>query len=104
MTDDDLDRMCPIHGCELLDGTAPMLYGFFGTEQNYGPASRNAFRYAAYWMPGGCSVAAGWSSEQAVRYCPRCREAERAWLEGQKDLRADESSWEHFLAKLLGIP
>src|SRR5205809_282700 len=101
--DDEFDETCPLHGCDLLDGTAPVFYGFFGTGQKYGPAGRNSFRYAWSWSAGGCSVAAGRPSVEVVRYCPVCRAAERAWLREQLALGADESSWEWFLAGVLGV-
>jgi len=101
--DDELDTPCPLHGCELLDGTAPVYYGFFGTGLKYGPAWRSAFRYARSWTAGGCISAAGRPSLEAVRYCRICRAAEAEWLREQLALGAGEESWEWFLAGVLGI-
>jgi hypothetical protein len=101
--DDEIDETCTLHGCDLLDGTAPVLYGFFGTGQKYGPVERSSFRYAWSWSAGGCSVAAGRPSVHAVRYCPVCRAVEAEWLREQLALGADESSWEWFLAGVLGL-
>jgi hypothetical protein len=97
------DETCPLHGCVLLDGTAPVFYGFFGTGQKYGQVYRTLFRYAWSWDAGGCSVAAGRPSVNAVRYCPVCRAAEVTWLREQLALETDESSWEWFLTGVLGI-
>lgn len=101
--DDESDNSCPLHGCDFLQGSAPIFRGFFGTGQKYGPIWRNSFRYAESWVPGGCSVAAGRPSTEAVRFCPVCRTAEKTWLNEQLALGVDESSWEWFLAGVLGL-
>jgi hypothetical protein len=87
----------------LLEGTAPVVYGFFGTGQKYGPAGRNSFRYAWSWTAGWCRVSARRPLIVAVSYCPVCREAERAWLAEQLAQGVNESSWEWFLAGVLGL-
>lgn len=100
---DDFDKVCPLHDQELLDGTVPAFFGFFGTSSNYAPAWRNAFRYANSWAAGGCSVAAGKPSTREVKYCPICRDAERTWLAEQIAHGVDKDSWEWELAGVLGM-
>jgi hypothetical protein len=102
--DDELpEETCSLHGCKLVEDVVPVIYGFFGTSSEYGRAWRELFRYSRALEPGGCSVAGGRPSTRVVEHCPICRKAEMAWLSERIAQNPDESSWEWFLAGVLGL-
>ena len=94
---------CSHHNCELVKDVVPVFLGFFVTSVEYGRAGRKLFRFSRSWCPGGCSVAAGQPTSETVQYCRTCREAGAMWLLSQVSEMLDESSWESFLAGILGL-
>jgi hypothetical protein len=101
--DEELPETCSLHGCELVEDVVPVFYGFIGTSPEYGRAWRELFRYSRSWSPGGCSVAAGRPTSEAVQFCRSCREAEEKWLLARISELRDESSWEWLLTDILGL-
>lgn len=101
--EDDFPETCTLHDRDLIEGVVPVFYGFLVTSPESGRAWRELYRYSRSWEPGGCSMVAGRPRTRTVHYCPECREAERAWLAQQIREKPDETSWEWFLAGVLGV-
>ncbi len=68
---------CRRHKTALKTGTAPILYGLLRPPTEYEHTRRRHFPRAASWVPGGCDV--HFPVRALVKYCDRCREAEREW-------------------------
>ena len=74
-------KICPIHGVRLLEDTVPIRYGTPAEDDwthAYNGAWFTNFQYSFMWLGGGCVV--GKYDRARVRYCPKCRETETAWL------------------------
>ena len=74
---------CPVHGVATRTETRAINYGLYRFPQGYLEAERELFPLAHTHVGGGCVV--GWDKFARVRYCPECREAERAWHASRPD-------------------
>lgn len=67
-------NVCPVHHQELVEGTAPIVYG---TPRRPGKAeieyAQNVYPFAEMMVAGPCW--SGAETEASVIYCPACREA-----------------------------
>ena len=92
---------CPIHGCKLVPGTAPIVYGFFTHSPEYGQAWKSRFRQSNAWYAGSCAI--GQKTVADIKYCEKCRKAESQWLEEQLRDGIDPRCFEWWLAKKSGL-
>ena len=73
--------VCPIHGVRLQEDVVPIQYGTPAQDdwtRAYNSTWFTNFQYSFMWLGGGCVV--GEYDKARVRYCPKCRETEAAWL------------------------
>ena len=76
----ELFGTCSVHRVALVEGEAPIAYGLIRFDRAYLKARKRLFPNSRSFVLGGCVVSLE-DRKAAVRYCPRCREAERAWNE-----------------------
>ncbi len=76
-------QKCELHGTRLQNGTAPILYGRRGSVVPFNTA-KSAFPRARSHVFGGCIVSENSPGSQRVRFCPKCRTAEKRWLAARK--------------------
>ena len=76
-------QKCQLHGARLQNGTAPILYGRRGAVVDFA-TSKRAFPHARSHVFGGCVVSEDSPGSQAVRFCMKCRTAEKRWLAARK--------------------
>lgn len=73
----DAFNVCPVHHLELVEGTAPIVYG---TPKRLGKAelehAENVYPFAGMMVVGSCW--GGTETEASVFYCSACREAFRS--------------------------
>ena len=94
---------CPLHGGELVPGTAYLFGGFFLTSTEYGRANNTVFGHACSWAPSGRASGGDRPRIEGTLYCPRCRQAERDWLLARMPEVEEKNDWEGILARRLGI-
>jgi hypothetical protein len=74
--------VCPIRGVRWQEDLVPIRYGT-PAEDDWTHAYNSAwfanFQYSFTWLGGGC-VSGTFGDKARVRYCPKCRETEAAWL------------------------
>ncbi len=74
----ELFGSCSVHKVLLLETEVPVRYGLVVFSQAYLRAERR-FPNSRAFVLGGCYVLPDNPKTRAVRYCPRCREAEADW-------------------------
>lgn len=61
-------RTCEVHGESLVEGEAPVIYGFQRESVERFEASKRFFPHASSSVSGGCLVSAGQQATARVRY------------------------------------
>lgn len=79
---DDVARVCGLHHEPLAVGVAPLQYGYRLVDTRYQAASRAGFPEAHSTIDSR-SCLGTLNTHRRVRFCHRCREAERRWREAQ---------------------
>jgi hypothetical protein len=74
---------CPIHSCQLEEGSVPLRYGLIRLRPDYLQAQKTYFPYAKTFMLGGCMI--GPQKTATVRFCHECRRAEQSWNDENPD-------------------
>jgi hypothetical protein len=75
----DVLDVCPLHLCELVDDTVPILYGLIIEEADLYEARRKMFPMAKEIVLGGCDIDDDNPVTQHAFYCPACRVAQQRW-------------------------
>ncbi len=77
----DGTKICPVHGTRLQPDIVPMYYGTpdMTWEMTYAKAASTNFPHSLTHFEGGCVNQDG-IEKARVLYCPKCRQAEAAWL------------------------
>lgn len=75
-----LGRICPLHECPLDKGSVPIHFGLMRRSTEYLQAKDKLFPLANSHRLGACILVPGRHSV-LVTFCPRCREAEKEWVE-----------------------
>jgi len=78
---------CPLHGVALKTENVRIFYGYGGVPipaPGYFEAQKRLFPYFHLGVSGGCMVSEYSPTMQAVKSCPKCREAEKRWLAAYK--------------------
>jgi hypothetical protein len=75
----ELFGTCSVHKVGLLEEEMPVRYGLIRFPADYLAAKRQHFPNARAFVWSGCLVSPTNPKTRVVKYCPRCREAERAW-------------------------
>jgi len=70
---------CPVHGVPMCTDSVPIVYGLPLITQEFSRAQADLFPCANTSRGGGCLVQQ--EAQATVRYCPRCREEKKAWLD-----------------------
>jgi hypothetical protein len=74
-----MSEKCEIHDIELQDGTMPLQYGLLLSPlEGFYEARKDLFPNSNSFALGGCVVNFDHVSE-VTKFCPKCREAEKAW-------------------------
>jgi hypothetical protein len=85
-------RKCRVHGTELKSGKQDVRRGEPpAPPEGYFAAIRELFPNAKSFEMGGCLVGVELKDEKKVRFCPACREAEKDWQAGRRDV---EDFWQ----------
>lgn len=78
---DKVATKCKLHGVKLQTGSVPIHFGIAsGMSHDHYVASQKYFPYAHSYASGGCVIYQGMAGRQAVKFCPKCRTAEKRWL------------------------
>jgi hypothetical protein len=77
MSEVDGER-CPVHGVPLRRDEVPVVYGLIKASPGFLKAQKAYFPLARTFISGGCVVDHE-RTQESVEYCPKCREALRAW-------------------------
>ena len=81
----DVLDVCPLHLCELVDDTVPILYGLIIEEADLYEARRQTFPMAKEIVLGGCDIDDDNPVTQHVFYCPACRAEQQRWEQSRKE-------------------
>lgn len=76
--------VCPLHLCELVDDTVPILYGLIIEEAEIYDARSQIFPKANEIAFGGCDIDDDNPVTQHVFYCPVCRAEQQRWEQSRK--------------------
>jgi hypothetical protein len=77
-------RTCPLHDHPLAEDAVPIAYGLIRSDPDELRARQDLYPFANVSVAGGCVISPGSPKQALVRYCPDCREARTAWLEGRR--------------------
>jgi hypothetical protein len=77
----ELFGKCSVHKVRLLEAEVKVRYGLIRFPEDYLGAKKHFFPNAHSFVLGGCRVSPTNPKVRKVRYCPRCREGEKAWHE-----------------------
>ena len=69
--------VCPVHHLRTATDHVPIVYGYRPVPSGYIQAQQTSFPNAWSHVPGGCVMLN--PTDARVRYCPKCREAEKEW-------------------------
>jgi len=84
LTTGETKQECEVHHKALIDDLVAVHYGLLGVQPWYRDAWKQ-FPHAATGCGGGCIVGPDSPKRGLVRYCPECREVERAVLAAHRD-------------------
>ena len=77
----ELFGTCSVHKTKLLQEEVPVRYGLIRFSSDYLHAKNKSFPNAYSFVLGGCLIYPTNPKTRMVSYCPKCRQAERAWQE-----------------------
>lgn len=75
---------CEVHGTLLKVEDVKIAYGLIGFPAGYYQAQQRNFPHARSTVMGGCVISPSSPKFQTVKYCPRCRAAEKRWSDAHK--------------------
>lgn len=73
-------KKCPLHGTALQTENVRISYGLPGFKVGYLATQKRLFPDASSRVLGGCIVSKDSPTMQTVKFCPKCRAAEKRWL------------------------
>jgi hypothetical protein len=74
---------CELHDRELLEGSQEIRWGLpLPPPDGYLDDAEKSFPNSNSWRLGGCVIDLDSPARETVKYCPACREAEKAWQDG----------------------
>lgn len=73
---------CPLHGVELLEGDAEIIYGLWRPSEDYQRALKYLFPYSKLRIPGGNMYDPDMPTTKKIKYCRVCRKVQQDWKEG----------------------
>jgi len=73
------ETVCPVHGVDLRVGKVWIEYGLYCFSDDFVEAQSARFPWANSRVMGGCIIRHGVPGRVDVKYCPECRESEKAY-------------------------
>ena len=73
-------KKCPLHGVALKTENVRITYGLPSFVPGYFQAQKRLFPDANSTVLGGCVVSKDSPVMETVKFCPKCRAAEKRWL------------------------